>query len=120
MISAFTVLPKTADLAGNVIVIQRDDDLFVLLAHLRRGSVRVKSGDLVRKGDPLARVGNSGNSTMPHLHLQVQTHVNLWDPNNRSVPFAFGQDGHVPVRNDQIRTHQPSDTAETVRSPPHR
>lgn len=92
-----------ADAAGNVIVIELDNGQFVVLAHLRQGSLQVEIGDLVQTGDMLARVGNSGNTTMPHLHLQVQTHADLWDPNNRSVPFAFDTDGRVPVRNDRVR-----------------
>ena len=40
--------------------------------------------------------------TLPHLHLQVQTHVDVWDPENLSVPFAFDKDGRAPVRNDRI------------------
>ena len=39
---------------------------------------------------------------MPHLHLQIQTHADMWDPDNRSVPFAFDTDGRVPVRNDRV------------------
>lgn len=38
----------------------------------------------------------------PHLHLQVQTHVDLWSPDNRSVPFAFETAGHVLARNDRV------------------
>ena len=91
-----------ADAAGNVIVIELDTGLFVVLAHLRHETLRVSEGDRVRKGDPLALVGNSGNTTMPHLHLQVQTHVDLWNPDNRSVPFAFEPAGHVLARNDQV------------------
>ena len=83
-------------------MIELDNGLFVVLAHLQLGSLRVRNGDAVRKGDALARVGNSDNTTMPHLHLQVQTHVDLWDPDNRSVPFAFDTSGRVPVRNDRI------------------
>ena len=93
---------STADAAGNVIVIELDNGLFVLLAHLRHGSLRIGNGDVVRKGDILALIGNSGNTTMPHLHLQVQTHVDLWNPDNRSVPFAFETDGRVPIRNDRV------------------
>ena len=93
---------SAADAAGNVIVIELDSGLFVVLAHLQHGSLQVSNGDAVRKGDALARVGNSGNTTMPHLHLQVQTHMDLWDPDNRSVPFAFDTNGRVPVRNDRI------------------
>ena len=91
-----------ADAAGNFIVIELDSGLFVLLAHLRQGTLRVSEGDRVREGDPLGLVGNSGNTTMPHLHLQVQTHPDLWDPDNRSVPFAFGPDGRVLARNDRV------------------
>ena len=93
---------EVADAAGNVIVIELDTGLFVVLAHLRHGTLRVSDGDRVRKGDPLALVGNSGNTTMPHLHLQVQTHRDLWDPDNRSVPFAFDGAGHVLARNDRV------------------
>lgn len=75
---------------------------FAVLAHLRQGTLRVGVGERVRKGDPLALVGNSGNSTMPHLHLQVQTHPGLRDPDNRSVPFGFEPDGRVLRRNDRV------------------
>lgn len=92
-----------ADAAGNVIVIELDSGQFVVLAHLRQGSLQVEEGDFVQAGDVLARVGNSGNTTMPHLHLQVQTHADMWDPDNRSVPFSFDTDGRVPVRNDRVR-----------------
>lgn len=91
-----------ADAAGNVVVIELDTGLFVVLAHLRQGTLRVGEGDRVRKGDPLALVGNSGNTTLPHLHLQVQTHVDLWNPDNRSVPFAFEPAGRVLDRNDRV------------------
>ena len=91
-----------ADAAGNVIVIELDTGLFVVLAHLRHGTLQVSEGDRVRKGDPLALVGNSGNTTMSHLHLQVQTHRDLWDPDNRSVPFAFEPDGRLLARNDRV------------------
>ena len=94
---------SAADAAGNVIVIEMSSGQFVVLAHLRQGSLQVEEGDFVQAGNVLARVGNSGNTTMPHLHLQVQTHADMWDPDNRSVPFAFNTDGRVPVRNDRVR-----------------
>lgn len=93
---------EPADAAGNVIVIELDTGHFVVLAHLRHGTLQVGEGDLVRVGDPLALVGNSGNTTMAHLHLQVQTHRDLWDPDNRSVPFVFEGDGRVLARNDRV------------------
>lgn len=86
---------------GNTVVIKTADGLYVLFAHLRHKSVKVKVGDRVKVGDPLGLIGNSGNTTMSHLHMQVQTHQDLWNPDNRSVPFAFGE-GDVLSRNDRL------------------
>lgn len=93
---------ENRDAAGNELVIQLESGYFIEFAHLRRGTLQVKTGDQVRKGDPLAQVGNSGNTTLPHLHLQVQTHPDTWDPDNRSVPFAFDSGGRALVRNDRV------------------
>ena len=93
-----------ADAAGNVIVVELETGHFVVLAHLRHGTLRVSEGDRVRKGDPLALVENSGNTTLPHLHLQVQTRADLWDPGNSSVPFGFEPNGRVLARNDRVGT----------------
>lgn len=87
--------------AGNYVVIE-SEGVYVLLAHLREDTVEVAPGDEVEVGTPLGLVGNSGNTTMPHLHLQVQTHAELLDPANRSLPFAFG--GGAPLaRNQRVR-----------------
>src|SRR5690606_15724993 len=59
-------------LAGNHIIIQFQDTLFVALAHLKQYSIQVKPGDRVQTGDVLAQVGNSGNSDFPHLHIHIQ------------------------------------------------
>ena len=58
------------ELAGNFLLL-KCRKVFVLLAHLRHGSIRVGKGDTVAKGDALAEVGNSGSSLAPHLHMQV-------------------------------------------------
>ena len=61
-----------AALAGNHIVLRvGGPGLFLALCHLQKGSVQVTVGDVVGTGGLLARCGNSGNSTEPHLHLQV-------------------------------------------------
>ncbi|MGD9529798.1 M23 family metallopeptidase [Pseudonocardia sp.] len=56
---------------GNFVVLDIGDGFYVNYAHLQPGSVRVKRGDTVRKGDVLGLVGNTGNSVAPHLHLHV-------------------------------------------------
>ena len=91
-----------ADAAGNVIVIELDTGSLRRPCAPSARTLRVREGDQVRKGDPLGLVGNSGNTTMSHLHLQVQTHLDLWDPDNRSVPVAFEPDGRVLARNDRV------------------
>ena len=60
---------------------------FVLIAHLRRGSVRVRSGAPVQPGDLLGECGNSGNSTQPHVHVQA-TDSTDWE-SARGLPMEF-------------------------------
>ncbi|NGP77365.1 M23 family metallopeptidase [Balneolaceae bacterium YR4-1] len=43
----------------------------ILMAHLRRGSIKVAPGDTVTIGQPLAEIGNSGNTLEPHLHIEA-------------------------------------------------
>ncbi|WP_130178956.1 M23 family metallopeptidase [Cryobacterium sp. SO1] len=65
-------------IAGNHVVIRLADGAgFVALVHLRNGSMRVRVGEVVHTGDLLAQCGNSGNSTQPHVHLQVMDNLDL-------------------------------------------
>ncbi|NLH50515.1 MAG: M23 family metallopeptidase [Myxococcales bacterium] len=57
-------------LTGNYILIAGTPGV-ALYAHLRRGSIRVRTGSRVETGQPLGSLGNSGNSSMPHLHFHV-------------------------------------------------
>ncbi len=57
---------------GNSILIKTRNNEYVLLAHLRHGSMKVKEGDVVKAGQPLGLCGNSGNSSEPHLHFHLQ------------------------------------------------
>jgi hypothetical protein len=86
-----------AAVAGNHVVIAAGTDgLFVLLAHLRHGTVQVRAGQPVKAGDPVGQCGNSGNSTEPHVHVQVTDSAD-WH-RARGVPLAFrGRDGTVWV-----------------------
>lgn len=56
---------------GNYVVLDIGDGFYVNYAHMQPGSVRVKLGDTVNRGDVIGLVGNSGNSVAPHLHLHV-------------------------------------------------
>lgn len=72
---------------GNTIVVRHPGDEYSCYAHLRKGSIRVSKGDAVRQGQLIGEVGQSGNSTEPHLHFQVNDGP---DPlYSRSKPVTF-------------------------------
>lgn len=75
-------------IAGNHVAISIEKGgPFVLIAHLRKDSLRVRTGDQVIAGQLMGECGNSGNSTQPHAHLQV-TDSTDW-PAARGLPIAF-------------------------------
>lgn len=88
--------PDTTHSWGNFILL-RKDGLHVLLAHLKRGSAKVRIGEWVLAGQPVAACGSSGRSPIPHLHLQAQSDDELGSPTR---PFHLTQ---VLVRRAQLR-----------------
>jgi len=75
-------------LAGNRVVMRdHASGMLVALVHLRAGSLRVGIGDEVVRGDPLAECGNSGNSTQPHVHVQVMDSTDFHLA--QGVPLVF-------------------------------
>lgn len=77
--------PGTTDRAnayGNHVVLEHENGTLVVLCHLKKGSISVRPAQLVSAGELIARVGNSGNSTEPHLHLHAEQ-------SGRSVPFVI-------------------------------
>jgi hypothetical protein len=55
--------------AGNFVILKHTATEFTEYRHLQRGSVQVKVGQAVRRGQPIGRCGNSGNAEQPHLHF---------------------------------------------------
>jgi murein DD-endopeptidase MepM/ murein hydrolase activator NlpD len=76
-------------LAGNHVVIDMGHGRFVMMAHLQKGSVLIAEGEVVHAGQPIAKCGNSGNSSGPHLHLQVQNGPDFSAPNAKTYPILF-------------------------------
>ncbi len=72
---------------GNYIIIKHDNGLFTLYAHGQAGSIAVSKGQRVSKGQQIMRVGNTGNSTGPHLHFEVRQYPGLY--NNRVAPLDY-------------------------------
>lgn len=75
---------------------------WILLAHLRSGSVTVEVGDAVTIGTPIGQVGNSGQSDEPHLHIHAQTSGTDLEPiSGEPLPLRF-EGLPWPVRNQRI------------------
>ncbi|MBH0345246.1 peptidoglycan DD-metalloendopeptidase family protein [Bacillus cereus] len=74
-------------MAGNHIYLRLDETgTFLILAHLKKGSIHVREGQHVNEGEFLAQVGNSGSSSEPHLHIHHQRQ----DPSKVSMFLAEG------------------------------
>jgi hypothetical protein len=94
-----TAVPMTrATIAGNHIAIDLGRGQFASYLHLRAGTLRVKVGDRVRRGQVIAHVGASGDARAPHLHFQVTT-----------KPDPFASEG-VPYVIDRYRVQAPDGT----------
>jgi hypothetical protein len=70
----------------------------VVLAHLRQGSLAVTAGDVVETGAPLGEMGNSGDSSQPHLHIHAQTPGTAEAPIS-GRPLSMRIAGRAPTRN---------------------
>lgn len=77
----------TWDIRGNFIVIQHARQEFSTIAHLLSGSISVSVGNKVKQGDVIAKCGNSGNSSEPHIHFQLQSGKSFCA--SAGLPIAF-------------------------------
>lgn len=97
---------------GNLVVIKHAENEYSLFAHFKQNSVRVKLGDKVKQGQVIGLCGNSGNSSEPHLHFQVQSTPFFEDEASMKVFFESvvvkrpGKsevvDGYSPVKGDVV------------------
>ena len=71
---------------GNHVAIAVDGGGYLIVAHLKNGSVVAREGERVREGAPLGACGNSGNTTEPHVHIHAQRQ----DPRGRPLNFSEG------------------------------
>jgi hypothetical protein len=73
--------------AGNTITLDLGGGQFAYYMHLQSGSLRVKAGDRVRRGQALARIGSTGDAREPHLHFEVTTSSKLGS--GEGVPYLI-------------------------------
>jgi len=88
----------TRHFPGNCVVIRHAEGEYSLLAHLVPGSIQVHVGQRVEPGQPIGQCGNSGHSTEPHLHFQVQDRPDFF--RCAGLPIAFD---HVSVNGGQVQ-----------------
>ena len=114
---AVPITPET--IGGNHVILDIGGGHFAFYAHMQPGSLRVKVGDRVRRGQVIGLVGNSGNSTEPHLHFhvtdgnspleseglpyllesfEVQTAPNVWEARQNQLPLQ-----NVRVRFPEVK-----------------
>jgi hypothetical protein len=103
--------------AGNHIWIRAaGSELYILLAHLQPHSLTVKAGDEVTIGQSIVRVGNSGYTSEPHLHIHAQ-----WLGPNRAAPggkpFQLTFGGKWLVRNSVLRSTASDSRTDIDRQP---
>ena len=91
--------PPINETVGNHVIVKVAEGVYVLYAHMDPGSVAVRVGDQVTRGQQLGLIGSSGNSTTPHLHFQILTLPTYFPADSK--PFAFDTFtllGRVPDR----------------------
>jgi len=85
---------------GNVIIIWHYGNYYSALCHLKKGTVKVNEGEIVRRGQIIAMVGNSGRSPVPHLHFQAQISAEIGAPTVQCELMHY-----VSVRNQEPVYH---------------
>lgn len=88
----FAAHPEPTDLTprglyGNYVILEIAPGIFAHYAHLRPGSVRVRTGDRVHRGDVIAHLGDSGNSGVPHLHFHISNKPSFAD--SEGLPYRI-------------------------------
>lgn len=78
---------------GNLVVIDHGNGEFSMIAHMQRGSVRVVVGDKVAQGEVIGLMGNSGDTSGPHVHYQLQNGPD-WERAD-ALPFKFKNVGSL-------------------------
>ena len=78
---------STMELAGNFLVLDIGGGRYAYYCHCIPQSFLVRVGDRVKEGDPVALLGNSGNSTAPHLHFQITDGPAFFSSNG--IPFVI-------------------------------
>lgn len=98
------------NITGNTVVLKTDANEYILFAHFKLNSIKVKTGDTVKKGQLLGLCGNSGHSSEPHLHYHVQDRENMIGSIGVKCHFenilvnGSAKTDYSPVRGERIKS----------------
>jgi hypothetical protein len=105
--------PYKKNMLGNYVIIEHSDQEYTLLAHLQKGSILFAAGEKVKQGDLIAKCGNTGNSSEPHLHFQLQNSREFFFSCSLPVKFSDFEaaifDKYAAVFGREILTDELSD-----------
>lgn len=87
-------------IAGNYVIIKvENSDYYIAIVHLKKNSITVEENQDVVVGDIIAKCGNSGNSTQPHIHIQAMTSLNF--NATKGIPLYFERYIQVKKRSNK-------------------
>lgn len=94
--------------AGNYVSIRAvgRENLFVILAHLEKGSILISPGQSVAIGEPIARCGNSGNTSVPHLHIHAQPAERVAPGSVWGIPIVFAGRTNAMRSGERLRVRK--------------
>lgn len=76
-----------SSITGNCVIIKSENGIYALMAHLKKGSIVIKEGHYIQSKELIGELGHSGNSTMPHLHMQFMDNPDF--KKAKGIPFVF-------------------------------
>jgi hypothetical protein len=82
-----TVDCSAKDIRGNYIMLKHNENEYSTIAHIMPKSILVAAGQKVKQGEIIARCGNSGNTSEPHIHFQIQDGKNFFA--SAGLPIQF-------------------------------
>ncbi|MEM6997501.1 MAG: M23 family metallopeptidase [Patescibacteria group bacterium] len=108
---------------GNHVIIRHAENVYSVIAHIKKASSIVSEGEEIKQGQELGVIGNSGNTTEPHLHMHIMSSLTIgkrmppkfqYEPVAESVELVFenilvnGEDreSYKPRKNDIISNIQ--------------
>lgn len=93
---------------GNTIIIDHKNGEYSLLCHFKHNSIKIKVGDNVKQEDVIGLCGNTGNTSQPHVHFNLQDGPQMYSSKGLPAQFAriivdgVEKENYEPIRNEQV------------------